>query len=240
MNGDSTVRVYIEPQMGSRGRRRWTKAVTAVDHRRKFGYSFLGEFLGAGQTDVPEGAILVQNSPRGSTIKPRTKWTWTQVRPGKLRWSEPIDSMHFLDFRDQVTEALALAMAGGEANPPNPWEAGKPTGDSGDGDRPAKARGKRKTKPQQEKPPAKPQAKKQAKAQEKPEANPPAKAQAKAQEKPEANPPAKAQAKAQEKPPAKAQAKAQEKPPAKTQAKTQAKAQEKPPAKPRKPRRKAA
>ena len=216
MNGDSTVRVYIETQMGSRGRRSWTKAVTAVNPHGRFGYSFLGKFLDDGQTDVTEGAILVHNSPRGSTIKPRTKWTWTQVRPGKLRWSEPIDSMHFLDFRDQVTEALALAMAGGDANPPDPWEAGKPPGDSGDGEKPAKARGKRKTKPQQAKAPAKPQAKKQAKA------------QAKAQEKPEA--------KAQEKP----EAKAQEKPGAKAQEKPGAKAQEKPGAKPRKPRRKAA
>jgi hypothetical protein len=174
VDGNSTVRVYIETQIGSRGRRSWTKAVTAVNPRGRFGYSFLGKFLDDGQTDVPEGAILVHNSPKGSTIKPRTKWTWTRVRPGKLRWSEPMDSRHFLDFRDQVTEALELAMAGGGENEPepwNPWEAEQPPGGSGDGEKPAKARGKRKTKAQ-EKAPAKAKAPAKTKAQEKPPAKP--------------------------------------------------------------------
>ena len=224
MNENRTVRVYIEPEMSSRGRRSWTKVITAVDPSRKFGYSFLGEFLGAGQTDVPEGAILVRNSPKGSARKPRSKWTWTQVQTGKLRWSEPVDRNHFLDFRDQVTEALELAMAGGAEIPteaPELWEIEQPPADPGDSEKPAKA-------------PAKPRAKATGKATAK--AKTPAKAQAKATAKTQAKATAKTQAKAQAKATAKAQAKEQAKEQEKPPAKEQEKAQAKPPAKRRKPR----
>ena len=97
--------------MRSRGRRTWTKAVTAVDSGGVLGYSFLGEKLWEGQHDLQEGTILVRNSPGGTTRKPRTKWTWTQVEPGRLRWSDPVDSRKFLDFRDEVTQVLELARA---------------------------------------------------------------------------------------------------------------------------------
>ena len=145
MNGNRTVRVYIEAEMGSRGRRSWTKAITAVDPGGRLGYSFLGKFLDDGQTDLPEGVILVRNSPKGSTRKPKSWWTWTQVRPGKLRWSEPIDGKHFLDFRDQVTEALELAMTGEgkvDPEPPEPPETEQPPADPGDGEKPTKAQEK--------------------------------------------------------------------------------------------------
>ena len=105
------IRIFIEADMRSRGRRTWTKAVTAVDSGGVLGYSFLGEKLWEGQHDLQEGTILVRNSPGGTTRKPRTKWTWTQVEPGRLRWSDPVDSRKFLDFRDEVTQVLELARA---------------------------------------------------------------------------------------------------------------------------------
>ena len=63
--------------------------------------------------------------------------------PGEARQAQvvrTIDSKHFLDFRDQVTEALELAMAGGDENAPDPWEVGTTARDSGDAEKPAKAR----------------------------------------------------------------------------------------------------
>ena len=105
------IRVYIEADMRSRGKRTWTKAVTAVDPGGPLGYAFLGRKLWEGQHDLQEGTVLVRNFPGGTARHPRTKWTWTRVEPGRLRWSDPIDSRKFLDFRDEVAQALELARA---------------------------------------------------------------------------------------------------------------------------------
>lgn len=60
----------IEPQYASGNRKSWWKAIANIDSTQKGGYAFNGEFLSAGEAELPAGSLLLQVVPGGSVKNP--------------------------------------------------------------------------------------------------------------------------------------------------------------------------
>lgn len=60
----------IEVEYASGNRKSWWKAITNIDPTQKGGYAFNGEFLSAGEAELPAGSLLLQVIPGGSVKNP--------------------------------------------------------------------------------------------------------------------------------------------------------------------------
>jgi len=103
------LRLAVEAEEASGHRRGWWKRVTRVDSTKKNGFAFEGEFLSSGvQEDLPVGAILVENRPRGFV-----KGGWEEgvaFRVTEQGLVEVARCNHwrkeFLNFRDTIAALL--------------------------------------------------------------------------------------------------------------------------------------
>lgn len=64
----TTTKIELEHNSG--GRKSWWKCVTDIDPAQKGGYAFNGEFLSAGEVELPAGSLLLQVVPGGSVKNP--------------------------------------------------------------------------------------------------------------------------------------------------------------------------
>lgn len=113
------VRFWLENETASGKRCGWTKRVTGIDPTKSNGYCFVGDFLKAGENELPIGSVLIQKIPEGSVAKPRDEGRVLIVIADNDPDCEPGDGKletfadgydwqrEFLSFRDAVKMALA-------------------------------------------------------------------------------------------------------------------------------------
>lgn len=105
------IRITIEASTASGHRKGWWKRITSVDPTKKGGYSLNGEFLRAGENDLPLGAIVVEQYPTGSVKNGTNKGVAYRVEATGLVQFATCDDWYrqFLSFRDAIMAALPSA-----------------------------------------------------------------------------------------------------------------------------------
>jgi len=103
------MRITYQKPTASGRRTGWAKHVTGVDQTKTNGYAFEGEFLDVGESDLPLGAIVVEQYPTGSVRNGNPEGRIYRVTDEGLReidegyhWRE-----QFLSLRDAVAKALS-------------------------------------------------------------------------------------------------------------------------------------
>ena len=101
MNKQQTIIVNYHPTRASGGRKGWAKCVTAVDPKRRNGYAFSGDFLHAGENELPVGATIIAKDPAGSVKNSFHVWRLGYVAAdGAIEWGQERvgNSPEFISF----------------------------------------------------------------------------------------------------------------------------------------------
>ena len=114
---DHLVRFTYTPPQTSGNRKGWAKHVTRVNLQKTDGYAFEGAWINADtETDLPKGAIVVQQVPTGSNKSPTRAWQAGIITAEGPQFGDLWTTASFLTFRDHVAHLLASA-------PPDPTQA---------------------------------------------------------------------------------------------------------------------
>ena len=109
MNNEKTIIVNYHPTRASGGRKGWAKCVTAVDTKPRDGYAFSGDFLYAGENELPVGATIIAKDPAGSVKNSFHVWRLGYVAAnGAIEWDKrEWELSEFISFRNLVADRVA-------------------------------------------------------------------------------------------------------------------------------------
>ena len=109
MNNQEKIIVNYHPTRASGGRRGWAKCVTAVDPKLRNGYAFSGDFLHAGENELPVGATIIAKDPAGSVNNSFHVWRLGHVAgDGAIEWDKrEWEQSEFISFRNLVADRVA-------------------------------------------------------------------------------------------------------------------------------------
>lgn len=109
MNNQQTIIVNYHPTRASGGRKGWAKCVTAVDPKRRNGYAFSGDFLHAGENELPVSATIIAKDPAGSVKNSFHVWRLGYVAAdGAIEWDKrEWEQSEFISFRNLVADRVA-------------------------------------------------------------------------------------------------------------------------------------
>ena len=93
----------ITPEYASGNRKSWWKVITGIDDAQKGGYAFEGDFLNAGEVELPVDSLLLQVVPCGS-VKNATQ-------EGQLYVLQNDGSMKLLVAADWRQQSVTLRKA---------------------------------------------------------------------------------------------------------------------------------
>ena len=108
MNKQQTIIVNYHPTRASGGRKGWAKCVTAVDTKRRDGYAFSGDFLYAGENELPVSATIIAKDPAGSVKNSFHVWRLGFVAAdGAIEWDKrEWEQSEFITFRNLVADRV--------------------------------------------------------------------------------------------------------------------------------------
>ncbi len=108
MKNQNTTIVNYHSTRASGGRSGWAKYVTAVDTKLRTGYAFSGDFLRAGENELPVGATIVARDPAGSVKNSFHVWRLGHVAAdGIIEWDKrEWDQSEFISFRNLVADRV--------------------------------------------------------------------------------------------------------------------------------------